>query len=392
MVWHTLIKRILAAAAAIVCAGYAWHVYDQQYRRDTPQPPPARRVNSTRGRPATNPAFARRSAPSTTQMTIHRAPPDPFNFVDTQTPRRFNGHTDTVRCVALSADKTRLITGGNDRTVRLWDFASGKEIRSFEGHSGFVRGVDFSPDANRIISCSEDRTIRIWDANTGEQLSQLDGHQNRVIGVSFLSDSNQAISASFDGTVRIWDIDKEITLHKIQYEGQICSMAVSVPHNLLAVGTHSGHVYLLDLTTRTELRELDPVPQCIEALVFSTDGTRLAISPAGGLCRVIDSKTGKKVFEEDESQKENVYNLALSPDAQYLGLGRHLEVIFYDLKTGQRCKNSIRSWVFQTQAMCFVPDSSLLVTVGGGFLDKSGKWMTPREEKVLIWNLPRPLP
>jgi hypothetical protein len=75
--------------------------------------------------------------------------------------------------VAFSPDGTRIASGSWDKTVRLWDAATGKEIRSLSGHSAHVNSVAFSPDGTRIASGSLDNTVRLWDAGTGKEVASI---------------------------------------------------------------------------------------------------------------------------------------------------------------------------------------------------------------------------
>ncbi len=88
--------------------------------------------------------------------------------------KRFEGHSQTVYAIALSADGSRVLSGSLDGTARLWDIASGAELALYVGHSGPVYSVAFGPDGT-ILTGGYDRTIRIWPEAGGGALSVLAG-------------------------------------------------------------------------------------------------------------------------------------------------------------------------------------------------------------------------
>ncbi|MGH3875118.1 MAG: NACHT domain-containing protein, partial [Pseudonocardiaceae bacterium] len=90
--------------------------------------------------------------------------------------RPLTGHTGTVLSVAYSPDGTRLLTGGDDASVRIWDATTGTPIHHLTGHTGAVWSVAYSPDGTRLLTGSDDASVRIWDATTGTPLHHLTGH------------------------------------------------------------------------------------------------------------------------------------------------------------------------------------------------------------------------
>jgi WD40 repeat protein len=111
-----------------------------------------------------------------------------------------------MRNTASSSPDGKLVApASTDKTVKLWDSATGAARRTLEGHSNWVYAVAFSPDGKLVASASADRTVRLWDSATGSARRTLEGHSNYVIAVAFSPDGKLVASASYDKTVRLWD-------------------------------------------------------------------------------------------------------------------------------------------------------------------------------------------
>ena len=117
------------------------------------------------------------------------------------------GHAQDVASVAFSPDGQRIVSGSVDKTVRVWEAGAGAELRCLRGHEDMTTSVAFSPDSQRIVSGSKDNTVRIWDAGSGAELHCLRGHKDSVHSVAFSPDGQRIVSGSMDETVRVWDAD-----------------------------------------------------------------------------------------------------------------------------------------------------------------------------------------
>ena len=116
--------------------------------------------------------------------------------------RVLEGHTSSVVCVSVLPDG-RVVSGSSDNALRMWDAASGACERVLEGHLSWVRCVSVLPDG-RVVSGSSDNTLRVWDAASGACERVLEGHMSWVRCVSVLPDG-RVVSGSDDKTLRVWD-------------------------------------------------------------------------------------------------------------------------------------------------------------------------------------------
>jgi WD40 repeat protein len=94
------------------------------------------------------------------------------------------GHTHAVYCVAFSSDSKTLASASGDKTVKLWDLATGKERATLQGHTESVMSVAFSPDGKTLASASYDKTVKLWDVATGKERATLKGPRHgKVRGI-----------------------------------------------------------------------------------------------------------------------------------------------------------------------------------------------------------------
>ena len=93
-----------------------------------------------------------------------------------------------MNSVALSADGRWALSGSEDKTLRLWEVASGRCVRTFEGHTSDVTSVALSADGRWALSGSEDKTLRLWEVASGRCVRTFEGHTWRVTSVALTAD------------------------------------------------------------------------------------------------------------------------------------------------------------------------------------------------------------
>ena len=125
-------------------------------------------------------------------------------------------HKDVVNSAQFSPNGQRIVTASKDKTARVWDAASGKQIGEPMQHEDVVNSAQFSPDGKRVVTAAglkpashwdatNDKTARVWDADSGKQIGEPMRHQGFVSSAQFSPDGQRVPTTSGDGTARVWD-------------------------------------------------------------------------------------------------------------------------------------------------------------------------------------------
>lgn len=107
--------------------------------------------------------------------------------------------------VALTLDGRHCITGGNDKTVRLFDLKNGAEVHTIGTHTGYVQGLVVLPDGKRVLTASRDKTLCLWDIYKAKLLATFSGHRKEIRALAVTADGGLAVSAGGDGA-KVWDL------------------------------------------------------------------------------------------------------------------------------------------------------------------------------------------
>ncbi|RYP69543.1 hypothetical protein DL771_006058 [Monosporascus sp. 5C6A] len=260
--------------------------------------------------------------------------------------RKLEGHDLWFNSVVFSPDGSRNISGSDDSTVRIWDAKSGKEVRKLEGHNDLVRSVAFSPDGSRITSGSGDHTVRIWDAKSGKEIRKLEGHSVWVTSVAFSPDGSRFISGSDDCTVKVWNAKSGKEVRKLEgHNDYVWSIVFSLDNSRIALGSDDNTVRIWDTKLGEEVRKFEGHSDSVNSVVFSPDGSRIASGSDDNTVRIWDLKSGKEV-RKFEGHNYWVRSVAFSPDGNHVISGSYDSTVrIWDIKFGKEIHdNTIRIW------------------------------------------------
>jgi serine/threonine-protein kinase len=273
-----------------------------------------------------------------------------------------------VTCLAFSADGKLLITGSNDKTVRVWDGSTGEALGGFdEAHDGAVTAVAVTRDGKYVLSASDDATVRVWDLATRKRVGLYKGHTTPVRAVAVTPDGKYAFSAagasdtgqSADRDVRMWEVKtasdaagRPFTGH----DGRISQLSVSRDGKRLLGAGSSKNAWVWELADPDRPRALGVnTPSAGVGAAFLPDG-RVATCGAGGVVQV---------WEVPEGHDKPPRPLFLSPEALASG---------------------------GTPALACYPDNRRVAFIAGNTvrvwdIDKVEEWHAPRGHQAAVTHL-----
>jgi len=253
--------------------------------------------------------------------------------------RRFEGHTAGVVGVAVSPDGTRLLTGGRDQTVRLWDVATGKQLRHFSGNTAQVWRVAFAPDGKAAASAEMDGTLRHWDLESGAELGQFLGHHGAAAALAFAPDGRHLISGGLDGTVRLWEVATRRELRRFEgHSGHVWSVAFAPDGKTALTGGGTGEVdctmRLWDVEGGKELRRFEGHVLPIRGVAFAPDGKTAISGGEDQTLRSWDLETGRELRRLRADDEQGVIGVAWVNGGRALTSGYDGTVRLWDVEAG----------------------------------------------------------
>ena len=211
----------------------------------------------------------------------------------------FSGHEGlfaSVTAVAIAPDEQHIASGSEDKTVRLWNLVTGKEVVVLHGHTQFVQSIAFHPhQSDLLVSAGRDRLIKLWDWATQRENFSVAGHEQPINSVTFSPDGQWLASGSADKTVKVWSTTGELISTFAEHRLAVNAVAFAPLAPSIASASADATVRIWNLETAKLVRTLKGHVQAVRAIAFSPNGQLLASGGEDKTIRLWDVASGRCV-------------------------------------------------------------------------------------------------
>jgi len=309
-----------------------------------------------------------------------------------------SGHRGVITAVLFHPIYSLIVTSGEDSTIKVWDYESGKFERTLSGHQDTVQDLAFNASGSLLASCSADLSIKLWDTSAFTCIKTLQGHDH-VSGVRFLPSGDFLVSSSRDKKIKGWDTSTGYCVRTYSgHEGWVRKVAVSPDGTLMASCSSDKTIRIWDIKTGKCLHVLKEHEHVVEVVCFSDKKADAIIEkavakPSAG--PVADGKKADSLIESKDKSSE-------AGGAYLLSGSRDRTIRLWEVATGICLKTFVGhdNWV---RAVLFHPSGQYFVssaddkTIRIWDLSKQGRQVKKMENAhelfvtCLDWNRSIPL-
>jgi WD40 repeat protein len=258
------------------------------------------------------------------------------------------GHELAVVAVAVSPDSNFVATASKDKSIKLWELSTAREIRSFLGHEMTVSSIDISADGRVLLSGSYDKSARLWDIATGKLIATLSGNDaitdvgidpkmRFIVTAGYNRSGDQDSATIYDFSNR--NVIKRIPVNADEGRGFGVSIQISSDGEFLAFGEDNRVVNIYKTKNWEKLHTIafkeGWCGGCATMVSFAPDNKSFFSASNNGSVDKYEIASGN-LIENYESKTEDLTGLTVSSDGKYLARATEKDVVVFDALTKQK--------------------------------------------------------
>ncbi len=275
--------------------------------------------------------------------------------------RTLVGHRGWVRRLLITSDGQQIVSGSDDKAIKLWDFNTGAELRTLMGHEAGIRSLAISRDGTRLVSGDAQGVVIVWDLLKGVELESTVAHINDVCAIALTQDGKHVVTASDDRTIRVWEIVGLRHVHIIAGHQFWVTGVATTPDGRIVTVSGDRTLKIWDLASGAELAKLKGHYDVINGLAVTPD-FRQAISVGDDMKLVLWDLEKKEMRYELFGHGGKVLSVAIMADGKRAISGSaDCTVRLWDLENGREA-GRITAHTDDISAIAATPDGCFAVS------------------------------
>lgn len=249
--------------------------------------------------------------------------------------RVISGHLGWVRSLAVEPNNQWFASGAGDRTIKIWNLATGALRLTLTGHISTVRGLAVSPRHPYLFSCGEDKMVKCWDLETNKVIRHYHGHLSGVYTLALHPRLDLLVTGGRDGVCRVWDMRTRSNIHVLGgHKGTVADIQCQEADPQIISGSLDATVRLWDLAAGKSMGVLTHHKKGVRNLAIHPREFTFASASTGSIKQW---KCPEGDFMQNfEGQNAVINSLSVNEDNVMFSGGDNGSMSFWDWKTGYR--------------------------------------------------------
>ncbi|KAF4634050.1 hypothetical protein G7Y89_g4058 [Cudoniella acicularis] len=249
--------------------------------------------------------------------------------------RVISGHLGWVRSLAVEPENKWFASGAGDRTIKIWDLATGNLRLTLTGHISTVRGLAVSPRHPYLFSCGEDKMVKCWDLETNKVIRHYHGHLSGVYTLALHPTLDVLVTGGRDGVARVWDMRTRSNIHVLAgHKGTVSDLKCQEVDPQVITSSLDSTVRLWDLAAGKTMGVLTHHKKGVRALAIHPKEFTFASGSTGSIKQW---KCPEGAFMQNfEGQNSIINTLSVNEDNVLFSGGDNGSMSFWDWKSGHR--------------------------------------------------------
>ena len=296
--------------------------------------------------------------------------------------RVVSGHQGWVRCLAFDPSNEFFVSGSNDRTIRVWDVASGRLRLTLTGHLEAISALAISDRSPYMFSCALDKQVKCWDLETNQVIRHYHGHLSAVHALALHPKLDILATGGRDSTCRVWDIRTKVQAMALDTGDACHSLVMQGIDPQLITGAANGSMKLWDLRNGKSFATINMHRKGVRALAMHPTEYTFASGAADNI-KKWSLPRGEFLFNFLERPTEVINDVCINEDGVLASAGDNGTLTLRDWKSG----NTFQTIVTPVQPGSLDAESGIMACSW----DRSGtRLVCGAQDKTIRFYRPNP--